>query len=60
MLLSGAPRKESGLTRQLLVGEEEDVQASSFKLPGTKKKQKKNKHDIMDAVNNARGAEKKH
>ena len=59
MALSGAPRKESGLTRQLLVGEEEDV--LYFKLPGTKKKQKKkNKHDIMDAVNNARGAEKKH
>ena len=37
MALSGAPRKESGLTRQLLVGEEEDV--LYFKLPGTKKKQ---------------------
>ena len=46
------------MTRQLLVGEEEDV--LYFKLPGTKKK--KNKHDIMDVVNNARGrgAEKKH
>ena len=56
--LSGAPRKESGLTRQLLIGEEEDV--LYFKLPGTKKKKNKNKHDIMDVVNNARGAKKKH
>ena len=31
-----------------------------FKLPGAKKKQNKHKHDIMDAVDNARGAEKKH
>ena len=53
-----SPRKESGLTRQLLVGEEEEV--LYFKLPGTKKKHNKHKHDIMDAVNNARGAEKKH
>ena len=56
--LSGAPRKESGLTRQLLVGEEDEV--LYFKLPGAKKKQNKHKHDIMDAVDNARGAEKKH
>ena len=55
---SGAPRKENGLTRQLVVGEEEDV--VYYKLPGAKKKQKKNKHDIMDAVDNVRGAEKKH
>ena len=54
----GAPRKENGLTRQLVVGEEEDV--VYYKLPGAKKKQKKNKHDIMDAVDNVREAEKKH
>ena len=55
---SGAPRKENGLTRQLVVGEEEDV--VYYKLPGAKKKQKKNKHDIMDAVDKVRGAEKIH
>ena len=48
----------SGLTRQLLVGEEDEV--LYFKLPSAKKKQNKHKHDIMDAVDNARGAEKKH
>ena len=58
MALSGAPRKESGLTRQFLVGEEDEV--LYFKLPSAKKKQNKHKHDIMDAVDNARGAEKKH
>ena len=47
-----------GLTRQLLVGEEDEV--LYFKLPSAKKKQNKHKHDIMDAVDNARGAEKKH
>ena len=51
-------RKESGLTRQLLVGEQDEV--LYFKLPGAKKKQNKHKHNIMDAVDNARGAEKKH
>ena len=55
---SGAPRKENGLTRQLVVGEEED--SVYYKLPAAKKKQKKNKHDIMDAVDNVRGAEKRH
>ena len=49
---------ESGLTRQLLVGEEDEV--LYFKLPGAKKKQNKHNHNIMDAVDNARGAEKKH
>ena len=39
-----------------VVGEEEDV--VYYKLPGAKKKQKKNKHDIIDAVDNVRGAEK--
>ena len=38
MALSGAPRKESGLTRQLLVGVEDEV--LYFKLPGAKKKKK--------------------
>ena len=56
--LSGAPRKETGVTRQPVVGEEEEV--VYFKLPGAKKKKAKNKHDIMDAVDNVRGAEKKH
>ena len=51
-----AQRIENGLTRQLVVGEEEDV--VYYKLPGAKKKQKKNKHDIIDAVDNVRGAEK--
>ena len=29
-----------------------------FKLPGSKKRQPKNKHNLMEAVKNARGAEK--
>ena len=29
-----------------------------FKLPGSKKRQSKNKHNLMEAVKNARGAEK--
>ena len=54
---SGAPRKESGLTRQLDVREDDEV--VYYKLPGAKKKAKKNKHDLMDAVDNIRGAGKK-
>ena len=43
-------------TRARTCGEEKDV--VYFKLPGAKKKQKKNKHAIVDAVDNVRGAEK--
>ena len=31
-----------------------------YKLPGAKKRQAKNKHNLMNAVTNVRGAEKKH
>ena len=31
-----------------------------YKLPGAKKRQVKNKHNLMDAVTNIKGAEKKH
>ena len=55
---SGAPRKERGLTRQL--GVREDNEVVYHKLLGPKKNAKKNKHDLMDAVDNIRGAEKKH
>ena len=30
-----------------------------YKLPGAKKRQAKNKHNLMDAVTNVRGAEEK-
>ena len=55
---SGAPRKENGLTRQLVVGEEEDV--VYYKLLGAKKKQKKNKHDIMELLTMPEEQRKKH
>ena len=58
---SGAPqgsRKKSTLKKQMVVTEDgEDV---FHKLPGAKKKQPKNKHNLMEAVKNMRGAEKKH
>ena len=58
---SGAPqgsRKKSTLKKQMVVTEDgEDV---FYKLPGAKKKQPKNKHNLMEAVKNMRGAEKKH
>lgn len=54
---SGAPRKGKGLTRQLVVGEGDEV--LYYQLPGAKKKPK-NKHNLMNAVDNIRGAEKKH
>ena len=57
---SGAPqesRKKSTLKKQMVVTEDgEDV---FYKLPGAKKKQPKNKHNLMEAVKNIRGAEKK-
>ena len=56
---SGAPqgsRKKSTLKKQMIVTEDgEDV---FYKLPGAKKRQAKNKHNLMDAVTNVRGAEK--
>ena len=56
---SGAPSKEKGLTTQLVAGEEEDI--VYHQLPGPSKKSRtKNKHDLMDAVDHIRGAEKKH
>ena len=58
---SGAPqesRKISTLKKQMVVTEDgEDV---FYKLPGAKKRQPKNKHNLMEAVKNVRGAEKKH
>ena len=58
---SGAPqgsRRKSTLKKQMVVTEEgEDV---FYKLPGAKKRQPKNKHNLMEAVKNLRGAEKKH
>ena len=38
----------------------EDGDYVFYKLPGAKKKQPKNKHNLMEAVKNIRGAEKKH
>ena len=55
---SGAPRKEPGLTRQLVVGEEEEV--VYFKLPAAKKRSKGKKHNLMEAVDSVRGSTKKH
>ena len=58
---SGAPqgsRKKSTLKKQMVVTEDGDDVVC--KLPGAKKKQPKNKHNLMDAVKNVRGAEKKH
>ena len=44
--------------KQMVVTEDgEDV---FYKLPGSKKKQPKNKHNLMEAVKNVRRAEKKH
>ena len=58
---SGAPlgsKKKGVLKKQMVVTDDgEDV---FFKLPGSKKRQSKNKHNLMEAVKNARGAEKKH
>ena len=56
---SGAPlgsKKKGVLKKQMVVNDDgEDV---FFKLPGSKKRQPKNKHNLMEAVKNARGAEK--
>ena len=56
---SGAPqgsRKKSTLKKRMVVTEDgDDV---FYKLPGAKKKQPKNKHNLMEAVKNIRGAEK--
>ena len=44
--------------KQMVVTEDgDDV---FYKLPGAKKNQPKNKHNLMEAVKNVRGAEKKH
>ena len=56
---SGAPlgsRKKTFLKKQMVVTDDgEDV---FYKLPGAKKRQAKNKHNLMNAVTNVRGAEK--
>ena len=56
---SSAPlgsKKKGVLKKQMVVTDDgEDV---FFKLPGSKKRQSKNKHNLMEAVKNARGAEK--
>ena len=56
--LSLGSRKKSILKKQMVVTDDgEDV---FYKLPGAKKRQAKNKHNLMDAVTNVRGAEKQH
>ena len=56
---SGAPqgsRKKSTLKKQMIVTEDgEDV---FHKLPGAKKKQPTNKHNLLEAVKNVRGQKK--
>ena len=50
-------RKKSTLKKQMVVTEDgEDV---FHKLPGAKKKQPKNKHNLMDAVGKCKGGRKK-
>ena len=56
--LVGAPRKEPGLTRQIVVGEDDEV--VYYKLPNGKKRTRGKKHDLMDTVDNIRGRQKKH
>ena len=43
-----------------VTGTTDDGEDVFYKLPGAKKRQAKNKHNLMDAVTNVRGAEKKH
>ena len=57
---SGAPqgsRRKATLKKQMVVTEEGE--GVFYKLPGAKR-QPKNKHNLMEAVKNVRGAEKKH
>ena len=58
---SGAPqgsRRKATLKKRMVVTEEGE--GVFYKLPGAKKRQPKNKHNLMEAVKNVRGAEKKH
>ena len=58
---SGAPqgsRRKATLKKQMVVTEEGE--GVFYKLPGAKKRQPKNKHNLMEAVKNVRRAEKKH
>ena len=55
---SGAPKRKTLPAKQLVV--DEDSEILFHKLPEGRKKKKKNPHDLMDAVKNNRGAEKKH
>ena len=55
---SGAPKRKALPAKQLVV--DEDSEILFHKLPEGRKKKKKNPHDLMDAVKNNRGAEKKH
>ena len=58
MLQGGAPRKNTHPTKQLLVMEEEE---SLFcELPGAKKRKTTRRNDLMEAVNDGRGPNKKH
>ena len=58
MLQGGAPRKNMHLTKQLLVTEEEE--SLFYELPGAKKRKTTRRNDLMEAVNNGRGPNKKH
>ena len=58
---SGAPqgsRRKATLKKRMVVTEEGE--GVFYKLPGAKKRQPKNKHNLMEAVKNVRRAEKKH
>ena len=55
---AGRPRKALRLASQIVV--EDDMDNLYFKLPGAKKAAKKHPHNLMDAVDNIRGASKKH
>jgi len=54
----GAPRKGEGLSKQLVVTEDEDV--VYHKLPGGKRKRTTVVHDLMAAVNSGKRPAKKH
>ena len=53
MLQGGAPRKNTHPTKQSLVTEEDE-------LPGAKKRKTTRRNDLMEAVNDGRGPNKKH
>ena len=54
----GAPRKGEGLSKQLVVTEDEDV--VHHKLPGGERKRSAVVHDLMDNVSSGKRPAKKH